>query len=157
NLIAVSPSGKAAALFGPDGTLQSVRQLPDAPELVLQVDLSDIPGHLQGMAVADDGTLVLLNFLSPGEAALWAVSSNGSRWVLPAQHPSSASFLADRHDVLIADDAAQEVFLLSNIDQEAARLPVASFAEGFLGFSGVAASDDGLHVFISSRKSDTVT
>src|SRR5215471_4217885 len=36
NLIAVSPSGKAAALFGPDGTLQSVRQLPDAPELVLQ-------------------------------------------------------------------------------------------------------------------------
>jgi hypothetical protein len=157
NRIAISPSGTAAAVFGQDRTVQSIRRLPDTPELVFEFDASDIPGHLQGMAVADDGTLAVLNFMTPGDAALWVVSANGSRWVLPAQRPSAASFLTNRHDVLIADDAAQEVFLLSNIDQEAARLSVASFGDGFHAFSGVAASEDGLHVFISSTKSDTVT
>jgi hypothetical protein len=156
NRIAISPSGTAAAVFGQD-RVQSIRRLPDTPELVFEFDTSDIPGHLQGMAVADDGMLAVLNFMTPGDTTLWVVSANGSRWVLPAQRPSAASFLTNRHDVLIADDAAQEVFLLSNIDQEAARLSVASFGDGFYAFSGVAASEDGLHVFISRMKSDTVT
>ncbi len=155
--IAISPSGTAAAVFGQDRTVQSIRRLPDTPEIVFQADVSDIPGHLQGLAVADDGTLALLNFITPGDTALWVVSSNGSRWVLPAQRPSAATFLTNRHDVLIADDAAQEVFLLSNIDQEASRFSVASFGDGFQAFSGVAGSDDGLHVFVTSRKSETVT
>jgi hypothetical protein len=155
--IAISPSGTAAAVFGQDRTVQSIRRLPDTPELVFQFDVSDIPGNLQGLAVADDGTLALLNFMTPDDAALWVVSSNGSRWVLPAQRPSAATFLTNRHDVVIADDAAQEVFLLSNIDQEASRFSVASFGDGFRAFSGVAASDDGLHVFVTSRKSETVT
>jgi hypothetical protein len=155
--LAISPSGTAAAVFGQDRTVQSIRRLPDTPELVFQVDVSDIPGHLQGLAVADDGTLALLNFITPGDTTLWVVSSNGSRWVLPAQRPSAATFLTNRHDVLIADDAAQEVFLLSNIDQEASRLSVASFGDGFHAFSGVASSEDGLHVFVTSRKSETVT
>jgi len=155
--IAISPSGTAAAVFGQDRTVQSIRRLPDTPELVFQFDVSDIPGDLQGLAIADDGTLAVLNFMTPGEATLWVVSSNGSRWVLPAQRPSAATFLTNRHDVVIADDAAQQVFLLSNIDQEASRFSVASFGDGFEAFSGVAASDDGLRVFVISRKSDTVT
>jgi hypothetical protein len=76
---------------------------------------------------------------------------------LPTQRASAASFLANRHDVVIADDGAQEVFLLSNIDQEASRLSVASFGDGFSAFAGVAASSDGLRVFISSKKSKNVT
>jgi len=157
NRIAISPSGTAAAVFGQDRIVQSIRRLPDTPQLVFEFDASDIPGHLQGMAVADDGTLALLNFMTPGDTTLWVASSNGSRWVLPAQRPSAAIFLTNRHDALIADDAAHEVFLLSNIDQEAARLPVASFGDGFDSFSGIAATDDGRHVFVSSRKSETVT
>jgi len=155
--IAISPSGTAAAVFGQDRTVQSIRRLPSTPELVFQFDVSDIPGDLQGLAIADDGTLAVLNFMTPGEATLWVVSSNGSRWVLPAQRPSAATFLTNRHDVVIADDAAQQVFLLSNIDQEASRFSVASFGDGFQAFSGVAASDDGLRVFVTSRKPDSVT
>jgi hypothetical protein len=156
-VIAVSPNATAAAIYGQDGTLQLIAGLPDSPHVVFDFDVSDLRGHLQSIAVADDGMLALLNFAALRDVTLWAVSANGSRWNLPAQRPSAASFLSNRHDVVIADDAAQEVFLLSNIDQEASRLSVASFGEGFNAFSGVAASADGLRVFISSKKSETVT
>src|SRR5262249_2998106 len=119
--------------------------------------VSDIPGRLQGMSIADDGSLALLNFITGEDATLLVVSANGSRWLLPAQRPSAAGFLANRHDLLIADDAAQEVFFILGIDQEASRVPVASFGDGFDAISGVAASDDGLRVFISSKKTGTVT
>jgi hypothetical protein len=59
--------------------------------------------------------------------------------------------------VAVADDAAEEVFLLSNIDQEASRLSLASFGDGFNAFAGVAASSDNHRVFISSKKSKSVT
>jgi len=155
--IAISPAGIAAAVYGPDRILQLFVGLPDAPQMIAEVDASDIPGHLQSIALADDGTLALLNFLTPESATLWVLSAYGSRWVLPAQRASAVTFLANRHDVVIADDAAQEVFLLSNIDQEASRLSVASFGDGFNAFAGVAASSDGLRVFISSKKSKNIT
>jgi hypothetical protein len=155
--IAISPAGNAAAIYGQDRSLQFFAGLPDAPQIIAEFDASDIVGHLQFVALSDDGALALLNFLTPEGATLWVLSANGSRWVLPAQRASAASFLANRHDVVIADDAAQEVFLLSNIDQEASRLSIASFGDGFNSFAGVAASSDGLRVFISSKKSKNVT
>jgi len=157
NVIAISPSATAAAIYGRDRIVQVLAGLPDSPQIVFEFDASDLAGHLRSIAVADDGTLALLNVAALDNSTLWAVSVNGSRWALPAQRPSAASFLAGRHDVVIADDAAQEVFLLSNVDQEASRLPVASFGDGFNAFSGVAASGDGLRIFISSRKSESIT
>jgi hypothetical protein len=157
NVIAISPSGTAAAFYGRDRIVQVLGGLPDSPQIVFEFDASDLPGHLRSSAVADDGTLALLNFAAPDGSTLWAISVSGSRWVLPAQRPSAVSFLSSRHDVVVADDAAQEVFQLSNIDQEAGRLSIASFGEGFNGFSGVTTSNDGLRVFISSKKSETVT
>src|SRR5215831_5875145 len=38
NRIAISPSGAAAAVFGQDRKLQSIRRLPDTPEVVFQSD-----------------------------------------------------------------------------------------------------------------------
>jgi hypothetical protein len=155
--IAISPSGTAAAVYGQDRILQVFAGFPDAPQIIAEFDASDIPGHLQSVAVSDDGALALLNFAALDNATLWALSVNGSRWVLPAQRASAAAFIANRHDVVIADDAAQEVFLLSNIDLEASRLSVASFGDGFNVFAGVAASNDGLRIFISTRKSKIIT
>src|SRR5262249_55308122 len=127
--MAISPSATAAAVYGEDRILQLFAGFPDAPQLIGEFDASDIPGHLQSIAVSDDGALALLNFATLDNATLWALSANGSRWVLPAQRASAASFVTNRHDAVIADDAAQEVFLLSNIDQEASRLSVASFGD----------------------------
>lgn len=154
--IAISPTGTAAAVYGADGVVQVLNGLPDAPRVAFEFNASDIPGHLEQLTVADDATLALLNFATTADTALWAISSTGSRWLIAAQRPSAAAFIANRHDALIADDGAQEVFLIQNIDTEATRKPVSSFAEGFEAFSGVAASDDGSTVFVTSKSSAAV-
>ena len=71
---------------------------------------NDLPNiHSIGQAITG---LALLNFTTGEDSTLWVVNPTGSRWVLPAQHPSAATFLAGRHDAVIADDAAQEVFVM---------------------------------------------
>src|SRR5262249_17800110 len=76
NLIAVSPTGSAAGVFGQsEKIVQVIKGMPDAPELAFQLDASDFPGQLQSMSVSDDGSLVLLGFNTPDESALWVVSS----------------------------------------------------------------------------------
>jgi hypothetical protein len=158
DLIAISPSGTAAAAYTHSNkVVRSITRLADAPEIVFEFDLSDIEGRLQRVSISDDGALALLNFTTVESSTLWAVNSSGARWVLPAQYPSAATFLAGRHDAVIADDAAQEVFVLRAIDQDASRISVASFGEGFDGIAGVAASPDGLRIFITSKKSENVT
>src|SRR5262249_34311450 len=158
DLIAISPSGTAAAAYTHGNkVVRSITRVADAPGIAFEFDASDIPGRVQSVAISDDGALALLNFTTGEDSALWVVNSTGSRWVLPAQHPSAASFLAGRHDAVIADDAAQEVFVMRGIDQDASRISVASFGDGFDGIAGVAASPDGLRVFITTKKSGTVT
>jgi len=46
---------------------------------------------------------------------------------------------------------------MRGIDQEASRISVASFGDGFNAIAGVAGSADGLRIFITSKKSETVT
>lgn len=158
DLIAISPSGSAAATYTHDTkVVQSITGLAQAPEAGFEFNASDIPGRLQAMAISDDAALALLNFTTGNDSTLWVVNSTGSRWLLPAQHPSAATFLAGRHDAVIADDAAREVFLIRGVDQEASRIPVASFGDGFDRIAGVAASADGLRIFITSTKSETIT
>jgi len=158
DVVVISPIGTAAAIYKEDSKIvQSITGFADTTRVLSEIDVSDLPGRLQTMAISDDGTLALLNFVSGDDAALWAVNSSGFRWLVPAQHPSAASFLANRHDALIADDGAQEVFLMRSIDQEAARMSVASFGDGFDAISGVAVSDDGSRVVVTSRKSENVT
>jgi len=158
DLIAISPSGTAAATYTHNNkVVRFITRLAQVPETAFQFDASDIPGRLQRLAISDDGALALLNFRSGDDSTLWVVSSIGSRWVLPAQRPSAASFLMGRHDAVIADDAAQEVFVMRGIDQEASRISVASFGDGFDGIADVAASADGLRIFITTKKSETVT
>ncbi|PYS39995.1 MAG: hypothetical protein DMG14_12130, partial [Acidobacteria bacterium] len=130
-------SGSAAATYTHDTkVVQSITGLAQAPEAGFEFNASDIPGRLQAMAISDDAALALLNFTTGNDSTLWVVNSTGSRWLLPAQHPSAATFLAGRHDAVIADDAAQEVFLIRGVDQEASRIPVASFGDGFDRIAG---------------------
>lgn len=158
DVIAISPGGTSAAVYGHSNkALQSITRPSEAPAIVFESNLSDIPGRLRGMAVADDGTLVLLNFADGDTTALWAVSFTGSRWLVAAARPSAANFIKGRHDVVVADDAAQEVFLILGVDGTANRVPVASFGEGFDSISSVAASDDSQRIFISSKGAGTVT
>ena len=131
-------------------------RLTEAPELVFEFDGSGIPGNLRGMAVSDDGTLALLNFVDGDSATLWLVSSSGLQWLVPATRPSAQSFLPGRHDVVIADDGTEELFQLLDVDQTAARVPLVSFSDGFDAVSAVSASADGQRVFVTSARSENV-
>jgi hypothetical protein len=158
DVIAISPGGTSAAVYGHgDKVLQSITLPSEAPAIVFESNVSDIPGRLRGMAVSDDGMLVLLNFADGDTTALWVASFTGSRWLVAAARPSAANFIRGRHDIVVADDAAQEVFLILGVDGPANRVPLASFGEGFDSISSVAASDDSQRVFISSKSAGAVT
>jgi len=158
DVIAISGKATAAAIYDHEKKfLQSIRPLTEAPEIVFEFDASDIPGQLQNIAIADDGTVALLNLADGDQSALWVVNSTGFRALVAANHPSSATFLADRHDVIIADDADQSVVLVIGADQLATRVPVVSSGDGFEAISGVDASDDGRRIFITSKNSENVT
>jgi hypothetical protein len=109
------------------------------------------------MAISDDGNLALLNFVAGDDAALWVVNSSGLRGLVPAERPSAQSFLPGRHDAVIGDDGAQEVFQLLDADQTAIRVPLVSFGDGFDAIAALAASADGQRVYVTSRRSENVT
>lgn len=158
DMIAISPAGTAAALYAhQDKVLQAIMRPADAPQIVFESNASEIAGQLRSLAISDDGTLALLNFRDGDTSTLWALSATGARWQLPAARPTAANFLNGRHDIVVADDAAQEVFLLRGIDGQSTRIPVAAFREGFDAISGVATSDDGRQVFITSQSAGSVT
>ena len=156
--IALSATGKAAALYDSETrTLQTIRNVSETLEVGFQFDAREIPGDLVDAAVSDDGMLALLRFANSDERVLWLVGPNGLRWTVPAKSPSASAFLPDRHDVVIGDDMDQQVFLLTNVDESAERVPVAASGEGFDGISGVAASADGQRILITSKTSANVT
>jgi hypothetical protein len=158
DVMAISPVGTAIALYGYDSKIfQSVVRFADSPEVVFEIDTSDTPGRLRGMAVSDDGKLALLNFADGENSALWVVNSTGSRFLVPADQPAAQSFVPNRHNVVVGDNRAQEVFMLVDADGATNRIPLASFGDGFDAISGVAASDDGLRVFVTSRSSENVS
>jgi hypothetical protein len=158
DVIAMSPAGNAIALYGYDSRiLQSVVHFADTAQVVFELDTSDIPGTLRGMAVSDDGKLALLNFADGDNAILWIVNSTGFRASVAAGNPVAESFVPNRHDAVIGDNATQEVFMLADADGAANRILLTSFGDGFDAISGVAASDDGSRVFVSSKSSENVS
>jgi hypothetical protein len=158
DVIAISPGGTAAAAYQyGDRILQTFAQLTDAPRVVFEMDTSDIPGRLQGLAISDDGRLALLNLVTGDDASLWVLSATGARFLVTTGQPSAVIFLLGRHDAVIGDDRAQEVFMVMGLDDTMARVPVASNVEGFDAISGVAASDDGQRVVITTKNSGNVT
>ena len=157
DVVAISPAGSAAALYASDSRIfQSIRQFADAPEVVFEFDATDIPGTLGGMAVSDDGKLALLNFVNGRTQSVWVVSSDSSPWLVPVDRPSLQGFLPQRHDAVIADEASRQVFLLLDAGQSAISVPLVGFAPRSGPVSGLAASDDGMRVFVT-RKSENIT
>jgi hypothetical protein len=156
SVIAISPSGTAAALYNSDSrVLQVLRGFPSAPVVVFESDQSAIAGPLTALAVSDDAALALIGFSTSNSDSLWSVTSGGSQFV-SASHATSISFMANGQDAVIADSAVGEAFLLQHISNGPQRFPLFSPGEGVAGLSGIAVSDDGRFAIVAGSASGNV-
>jgi hypothetical protein len=67
------------------------------------------------------------------------------------------TFVANRPDALIADDATQEVFRIEHLDQSPVRLPGIVLREEGRRFSAIGASVDGRLIFAAQEGSENIT
>jgi hypothetical protein len=153
SLFAISPLGSSAAAYDPaTGAVQVFGHFPQA-QIVREFDASGISGTAIGMALSDDGAVALLNFANddptvPNE--LWVVGGSGA-WPLGTGSSAVGAFFPNRRDAIIADDATQTVFTVSNIDQAALRAALLQTADGIDSFSNLAVAGDGKSVFVASN------
>jgi hypothetical protein len=156
--IAISPSGTAAGLYISESkVLQVFSGLPTAPAIVYEFDMSVLTGDVTMLAVSDDAALVLANVRDSENNGTWAISGSDSAWPVNAGQPSAMIFLANRHDAVIADDAAREVFLLQTSDRDSVRLPGMIFPEDSPPFAAVALSSEAGMIFVAHRGSENIT
>ena len=160
SLITISPRGTAVAVLNrASGFLQTLRGMPDAPELVHQFDMSLISGEPTGVAVNDDGTIALIN-VADGEAGTntaWVSSSNGALWAVPSSHVSTMAFLPRRYDAIFADADSQEIFLVLDLNGTGNRIPLLSLNGPAGTLINVGASQDGRLLYALSAGSQAVT
>jgi hypothetical protein len=155
--VATSPTGTAAALYGKEShRLQVVSGLPAMPEVVFEFDTSVLGGMLRSIAVSDDAKLALVN-IGGQVRTLWILNGNGNASPVSATLPSQMTFIANRHDALIADDGTHEVFLLQNLDDNPVRLPGLVLRDSERAISAVAASADGQTIFVAQDGSTEIT
>jgi hypothetical protein len=155
--VAISPTGAAAALYGAESKrLQLVSGLPAAPEIVYEFDASILGNDVRSVSISDDAKVALVN-VGDGVRALWIVAGSGAPSPVSAIQPSQMTFIANRHDALIADDATHEVFLLQSLDQNPVRLPGIVLRENERAVSAVAASTDGQTIFLAQEGSADIT
>jgi len=157
-LVGVSPRGTAAAVY--DGGTGLVRviggQLPQAPQVLRELDASGVVGQAATLAVSDDGAVVLVRAVdSDGAAGLWLVGEAGARR-LQVDQPSGVGFFAGRHDVVVGDDATVSALIILDVGGTETEVPLVSGVDGMAGFSSVASSGDGKRVFLADGKSGNV-
>ena len=156
-LIAMSPTGVSAALYEKQsGVLQVFSGLPAAPRLAFEFDAAALSGEVRDIAVSDDAKLALLN-VGNETRTLWIVKGSTSALPVSVNQPSQMTFLANRPDALIADDAAQEVFVIEHLDQNPVRLPGIVLRNDGRRFSAVGASLDGRLIFVGQVGSEEIT
>src|SRR5262249_50315324 len=148
SVLAISPVGTAAVVYDRmTQSLQILRNLPQSPEVTGEIDLSGMPGRPSGVALSDDGTVAVVSFINDdGQNDLWVIGAAGPSRV-GTEGVAIAAFFPNRHDVMVADNGTQSAFLIMDVDQVAARVPVFSPVDGFDSFTSVSLSGDGRNAF----------
>jgi hypothetical protein len=112
-LMALSPSGSAAAFYdSARNRIRVITGLPASGALARDVDLSAFPGELISLAISDAADAVLAGFSD----TVVALASDGTvRLFATPQHVTAATFLSKSRDVVIADTAANAVYLVRDV------------------------------------------
>jgi hypothetical protein len=157
-LLGISPRGSAVAVYdGQTARVLVIGQLPQAPQVVQELDASGVAGQASTLAVSDDGTVVLLRAVnSDGGSGLWILNALQAARQLPVDQPSGLAFFAGRNDVIVGDDATATAFVILDLGRTETEFPLVGGVDGMAGFSSIAASDDGTRLFLADRTSGNV-
>ena len=160
NLISLSPTGAAAALFEKQtGRLQLVSGLPSAPQVVREFDASILSGEVLGIAVSDDARLALVNAIHIDDKTrtLWLVGRGDSAAPLSVSRPSHITFIANASSALIVEQDVQAVVLMEHLNDNPVRLPGIVMRESGHPIAAIAASRDGRSIFVAQEGSDDIS
>ena len=158
DLMAISPAGRSAAAYAHDSkTIQVIGNLPAAPELVRELDATQIPGRATSIAISDDASIALVRFVYEDRAVLWVINSAGAALPIGVDQPSAAAFFPNSANAIVADDASGSAYLFLDVANAGTRIPLTSPATGGMRlFSSAAVSDDGRRVFLAEVNSGNV-
>jgi len=129
SLIRINRDGTSAGLYDAEkNRLLLVGGLPSAPVVRATIDLSFKDHFLRNYAISNDGTVALLAFAEEefDEVYSWT-SSAGLRFVTNATKVSALAFIDD--DAVLAD-AANQVFLLRSVQDQASPVLIADSQDG---------------------------
>jgi len=155
DLISISPSGSAAAIYDAvTRRVYTIAGLPGNPGAVHGFNASQILGHVTALSVTDDGALALLRSERSDEEQTRAESSvigeSGLSWRVPSDD-AAVAFVAGRRDIVVADNLTRSVFLVTDLGRTYARRPLFTPADDSERFSGVATSANALRVFVTTQ------
>ncbi len=157
--IVVSPAGSAAAFYNRQSrSVQIVRGLPEARSVTSPIALDSLPGLITAMAVNDAGDSLLVGIAAESGGSLHLVGpSRDPRHLIAAGRIVSIAFLPGASDAVIADHDRNEVTLIRNVAESPAATLLGGEPAGIIQPASVAASRDGLSVYVINGRRRRVT
>jgi hypothetical protein len=147
----------AAAIYNSQSKIvQVIGGLPDAARVIYEFDASNLTSPATHMAVSDDGTIVLVQFASDVDMGFLGFDSSGASWRILLDRPSAATFFANSHDAILADNATSTVFIISDVARTAVQVPLISTLGKLDAVSAVMVSTDNRQVFAADASSGNV-
>jgi hypothetical protein len=159
----LSPAGSSAILYYKNAaSAQIVSGLPNSMQIGQPIDISTLPQAPDVFAISDDAAVLLAGVVENGqnEAArgeVFLIPQDGSapRSIGPVQHASAMAFFKKSHDVVVADDAASSVTMVS--DAGGATAPVWRFMDpGLQAPDSVQVSPDNKGVLAGSSQNQVL-
>lgn len=158
--VRLSPSGTAAAIYrSAAARLQIYTGLPDGPVLAMDADVSSLRGSITSLAASDDGAIALAGMADNENqsASVQLLDSVGNlRPLMPVGRASSITFLSGSHSALIADSAANKIYLLGDVGGGAGAITMLSDNDGIANPVAVESSADKRLVVVANANSGTV-
>ena len=151
SLLAISPSGRAAAIHYQEANELWVLSDVLAPGAPWRVSTGALPGPVAAIAVGEDASHVLAAAGSDGAWTIVLLQPSGEwKYVAAAAGPVSLAFLGDQDGAVYADGAASQVFLVENLKTYPSVRLLAGAAEGVANPVAVGAGRDGRRVVIAN-------